>query len=233
MATLISALLTQARETLLEDTPAYWSDDELVVITNRGVKDLWRAINNQYQDYFLTISESVALAANGTALTSVPTDCSVVRGLEQRDLSTYPNVTFDFCQWNDPRFQSARAQQAFDPNTGGTILWCVIGAGAPVAAPTIRVAPACSTALTIRLSYIPTVPTVTASSDNPIPGESDQALVDWIIAHALAKDTEGQMPNPAWLALYKTEKENILVSLAPRQQDTQQVVEDFFAPWSS
>lgn len=233
MATLISALISQARETLLEDTPSLWSDDELVVIANRGIKDLWRAINNQYQDYFLTINETVALAANGTALTNVPADCSVVRGLEQKDLSTYPNLFFEFAPWNSVAFQSARAADAFDPTTGGKILWCVIGAGAPVAAPTIRVAPAPSTALTIRLSYIPTVPTVTAASDNPIPGESDQALVDWILAHALAKDTEGQMPNAAYLTLYKTEKENILVSLAPRQQDTEQVVEDFFAPWSS
>jgi hypothetical protein len=236
MATAISVIVSEARKTLLEPAEVaggFWTDAELVAIVNKGIKDLWRAINNQYQDYFLTINETVALAANGTALTSVPDDCSVVRGLEQKDLSTYPNLVFDFCAWNDPKFQSARASQAFDPALGGTVLWCVIGAGAPVAAPTIRVAPAVSTALTIRLSYIPVVPTVVAGDNNPIPGESDDALIAWLIAHAISKDTEGQMPNVAWLAKYKTEKENILVSLAPRQQDSQQVVEDVFAAYSN
>jgi len=237
MATLISALVEQARKPLLETaevTGGFWTDAELVEIANRGIKDLWRAINNQYQDYFLTIDDTnVTLAANGTSLSGVPSDVSVVRGLEQKDLSTYPSLFFEFCKWNDARFQSARAADAFDPSLGGTVLWCVLGAGAPVAAPTIRVAPAVSTALTMRLSYIPTVPTVALIDDNPIPGESDQALVNWIVAHALAKDTEGQMPNVAWLAMYKTEKENILVSLAPRQQDTEQVVEDIFAPFTN
>jgi hypothetical protein len=219
MATAISVIVSEARKTLLEPAEVaggFWTDAELVAIVNKGIKDLWRAINNQYQDYFLTINETVALAANGTALTSVPDDCSVVRGLEQKDLSTYPNLVFDFCAWNDPKFQSARASQAFDPALGGTVLWCVIGAGAPVAAPTIRV-----------------VPTVVAGDNNPIPGESDDALIAWLIAHAISKDTEGQMPNVAWLAKYKTEKENILVSLAPRQQDSQQVVEDVFAAYSN
>jgi hypothetical protein len=227
----LTQIIEAVRETLLEDTPSLWSNDELVVIINRGVKDLWRAIKNQYQDYFLTISEVVALAANGTALTSVPTDCSVVRGLEQVDLATYPNLTFEFAPWNSDAFQSARAANAFDPYEGGKILWCVIGAGAPVAAPTIRVAPASSRALTIRLSYIPTVPTLVIGDTNPIPGEADQALIDWTIAHAKAKDTEGLTADPTWLALYKAEKENILVSLAPRQQDSETVVADFFAPY--
>lgn len=232
MATPISAILEQVREPLLEDTASFWTDAELLVIINRGIKDLWRAINNQFQDFFLTVDDTnVTLAANGTSLTGVPADCSIVRSLEQKDLATYPNVVFKFAPWNSPEFQSARAMSAFDPYEGGTILWCVVGAGAPVAAPTIRVAPPSSRALAMRLSYVPTLATMTALDNNPIPGEADQALVNWTVAYAKAKDTEGGMPDPAWLSLYKAEKENVLVSLDPRQQDSERVVEDFFAPY--
>lgn len=225
---LISAIIAQVRENILEDSASYWTDDELVVHANRCIKDLWRAISNQYQDYFLSVNEAVNMAASATELSSVPADVSIVRGLEPKLLSTYPNVRFVYRKWNDDDFQSARAMDAFNPNEGGTIRWCITGAGAPVGTPTIRVAPALTTAMLVRLSYIPTVPTVTTASENPIPGESDDALIDWITAHALSKDKEGLQPDAVWMKKYSTEKDNILVFLAPRQQAEQQVVEGVF-----
>ena len=44
MATLLSAIETQARRHLIETTASFWSSAELIDITNKGIKDLWRTV---------------------------------------------------------------------------------------------------------------------------------------------------------------------------------------------
>ena len=215
-----------------EQTASFWSDAELVALCNRGIRDLWRAINDNFQDYFLTIDDTnVSAVANTEALSGVQTDVSIIRALEARSLSTYPLLHFRPKKYTHPDFQNARAQTAVDPVQGGVIWYDIIGAGAPVAAPSILIAPVLSSAVLLKLIYVPVITEVVIGGANPIPGESDNALVAWVVAYARAKEREDRSPDPSWLAVYATEKQNILVSLTPRQTDEEETAEALFETW--
>lgn len=231
MATLLSALETQARYTLLEPTARFWSSAELIVHANDGIKDLWRGINDLHQEHFLTVDiTNVSLAANSSSLTGVPADCYRVHYIEPRDLTDtedrgirlYPR------DLNDQYFQYLRGLSAQAIDAGMDIFYAIINAGAPVAAPTIKVAPQITSALNLTLCYVPTLAVLTASGTNPIPGESDAAIVAWIIAYARAKEREDRSPDPEWLAIYATLKAGLMQSLTPRQDAEPDVVEPLF-----
>jgi hypothetical protein len=231
MATTIAALIVQVRAHLNEPTASFWTDAELTSILHNGVRDLWRAINDNFQNYFLTIdATNVSMAAGATTLTGVPADVSIVRLIEPRSLTSYPFVKFLHRPYDHPDFQAARAAGTFDPSQLGTIYFDISDAGAPVAAPTIRVAPSISAALLLTLGYVPTLKYsgVGAFTDNPVPGESDQALVNWGVAYARAKEREDRSPDPAWVQMYSAEKQNILTSLTPRQTQDETVAEGMF-----
>lgn len=230
MATTLQTILDITRRQLNETTAKYWSDAELIALMNRGIRDLWRTINDNYQDYFFT-TDTVTQAASATTLTSVASDVSIVRGLEPASLNTYPNLGYRPKPYNHPDFQTARASSAIDPTSGGTIWYWLVGAGAPVAAPTIYVAPAVTAEVSLTLTYVPTLTELTVSDDNPIPGESDNALVSWTLAYARAKERPERSPDPAWLGDYERERQKILVSLAPRQTAEEHVVEAAFELW--
>lgn len=232
MATLLSSLITITRYHLNEPTASFWTDAELLSHMNLGIKDLWRALNDNYQDYFLTNDvTNVSQAASGTSLTGVPSDVSIIRGIEPRDLTTYGNIKYECLNYMHPKFAQARANDTIDPLQGGIIYFWTVGAGAPVAAPTIYVAPAVSSALPLRLVYVPTLTAKIASDSNPIPGESDQALVAWTVAYALAKRKESQTPDAEWISIYGTEKSHILTAATPRQTQDDEFAEAMFEPW--
>lgn len=233
MATLLSTIVANARIQLHEPTARFWSDAELVSHVNGGIKDLWRAINAQYQDYyFTTTAVAASIAAGATSLSGVPSDVAVIRGIEPASPASYPNLQIQFKPYNDPDVASARAMTQQSLDQLGLIYLSVTGLGAPAGTPTIYCAPTINAALALRLSYIPTLADKSVSDANPIPGESDKALQFWTIAYARAKLTEDQSPDPNWLALYATEKANILTALAPRQeQDDQYVVGLFESLW--
>jgi hypothetical protein len=233
MATLISALETQVREHLNEDTASFWTSNELVAIFNNGIKDLWGMIVDLNQEHFLTIDvTNVSLAVDGTSLTGVPTDVFRVHLIEP--VSTVAgaagaSVLFEPADYNSFKFTNARMLTSQDPSGGLKIYYTLSQAGAPVGAPTVHVAPKVSTALSpLRFVYVPTLAAVTTASNNPIPGESDNALVAYCVAFAKAKDREDNSPDPAWLNIYKTEKTNLGVRLTPRQTQEPEVVEDLF-----
>ena len=222
-------ILVDVRAKLIETTAVFWTDAELYGHMNTAIKDLWRAISNQHQDYFWARSATVALAADGTSLTSVPNDCTIVLGLEPADRDTYPHINFFPRRYTHPDFSAARAISAVDPTTWGKYFYALTGKGAPGGAgPTISVAPRVSSALTLALIYVPTATTIAAGVENPIPGESDAALTYYTLAHALAKEREDRKPDPDFIALYATEKENILAFTAPRQDDEEEVAEALF-----
>jgi hypothetical protein len=200
---------------------------------NGGIADLWRAINAQYQDYYFTTDPAAAtIPANTGTVSGVPTDVAIIRGVEAVTPTNYPYLQFQFKPFTDPRVASARSQDAQDPTQVGTVYLSVTGLGAPAGSPTIYVAPQLSAAVPIRLTYIPTLPAKTVADNNPIPGQSDKALEFWALAYSRAKLQEDQAPDPSWLALYATEKQNILTALAPRQeQDDSVVVGMFEAEW--
>lgn len=229
MATTIQTIVDIARRHLLETTASFWTDAELVALANRGIRDLWRAINDNYQDYFLTNDASnVSMAASSSTLTGVPADVGIVRAIEPRVLTTYPTLHFRPKNYTHPDFMAARSMDAQDPSFGGTVWWHVVGAGGPVAAPTIYVAPQLTIAVDLRLVYVPIIAEKVIGNDNPIPGESDNALVAWVVAFARAKEREDRSPDPAWSAIYSTEKQNILISLTPRQTDEDDIAEALF-----
>lgn len=232
MATLLSALETKVRRHLDESTASFWSSDELVGHMNGGIKELWRAINDLHQEHFLTIDASnVSLAASGTQLTGVPSDVFRVHLIEPRDLTSagaYRHVIFEPRDLNSGDFRRARSFSAVDPSNAQVVFYAIINAGAPVAAPVIKTAPLLSATVPLTLYYVPTISDLTAAGTNPIPGDSDEAIIAWTIAHARAKEREDRSPDPEWLAMYATHKTNLLTALTPRQTQKEEVVEGMF-----
>lgn len=221
-------ILTAARDKLLEGTESFWTDAELLRHLNFGIKDLWRSISDNQQDYFFTTATGITMAASTGTLTGLPTDIAKVLAIEPVSMESYPALKFFPRKYNDPEMQKNRALPAQDPSCTGPIFYAITGAGAPIGAPTIYVAPIISSAVSLRLVYTPTTPSILAANSNPVPGESDDALVAWVVAHALGREREDRKPDPDWLAKYATEKTNILTFLTPRQEDEPDYAEAVF-----
>jgi hypothetical protein len=239
VATLISSIITQTRAQLLEPTARYWTDDQLLAYINNGIKDLWRRINDLYMDYFVTVDiTNVTLAANSSTLSGVPADVFRIVSIEPRVLGeSNPNkgVIFKPRAYQDPDMAAARAAGARAPNNT-IIFYTVQNAGGPVGAPTIRIAPQITSAMDLTLVYNQVLAAVTAGSNNPIPGESDNALIAWTVAYALSRQRDDGAPDPEWLAIYGTEKTNLVQQLTPRQIQEPSVADSFlmgdgFSDW--
>lgn len=229
MATAVSTLITIVRGHLNERVARFWTDAELAALMSLGAKDLWKAINDVYQDHFITINESgsVSMPAEATTLSGVPSDVFRISLIEPINQDEFNNITFLPKAYEHPDFCAARAQSSVD-SAMQVIYYDVHQAGAPVGAPTIQVAPKVRTAIPLRLAYVPTISEVGTASSNPIPGESDAALVAYCVAFARAKEREDRSPDPAWLNIYATEKANTVVSLTPRQTQEPECVEGLF-----
>jgi hypothetical protein len=235
MATLLSSIETQARRPLNEATASYWSSAELIDIMNQGITDMWGAILDLYQEHYLTVDiTTVSYAAEAEVLANIPTDVFRVHIIEPKDTSSsgpYRNIQFVPRDYNSPDFIAARSQSAVNPLQSTTIYYALSGAGAPVGAPTVLIAPKLSTALaagSLRFAYNPTIPAKVAADSNPIPGGSDNALIAWTVAYARAREREDRSPDPNWLSIYGNEKQNILTRLTPRQTQEPEVVEPIF-----
>jgi hypothetical protein len=229
VATTLAYLEARVREHLNEPVPRFWSSREIVDHLLDGMKNLWRVYYDTYQDYFVTIdSTNVSLAADAYVLTGVPADVSIVRGIEPRALTTYPNLQFSPRDYLSPEFTAARGQSAQDPGYTDVIYYTIHGAGGPVSAPTIRTAPKLSSALNVSLIYVPVLPALVVGDTNPVPGESDDAIIAWATAHALAKSKEDQMPDAGWVQKYTAGKEQLRTGVTPRQTHEPEVVPAFF-----
>jgi hypothetical protein len=212
----------------------FWSDAELLAHTVAGCKDLWRAVVDLHQDHFVAINTAVVLPAAADALVGVPSDCFRILYMQPRD----PNgsglrpVRFRRASLTSHDFVRAQQRTAIDPTSAGGIVYCaLVNAGSPVMTPDIHVAPRVTSALAITLAYVPTLPgTLTADSMNPIPGESDHALMAWTAAYALGKQNpDGTLtPDQTWLAVYSTEKESIKIVIEPRDASSPQIVRGVF-----
>lgn len=219
MATLISAIETKVRLRLEEPVAKFWSSDELVGIIADGIRDLWRDVVDLKQEHFITISTSVTCPANTATLASVPTDVHKIIMITPSNVSeSSPNVGLFFrpADYNSDYFQNALTRPAVDPSNT-VVFYAITGQGAPVGAPTLRVAPQTTSAVTLSFAYVPTLGTLTSASTVPIPGEADNALVAWAVAYARAKEREDRSPDPNWLGVYATEKAHLLKSLDLRQ----------------
>ena len=235
MASLLSTIETKARRHLKETTASFWTSAELIDLTNLGIKDLWGAIVDLHQEHFLNVNTTtVNLAASGTELLGVPQDTFRVHLIEPVDTSStgsYKGVLFVPRDYNSPEFIAARTQSGQDPTQAQIIYYTLTNAGAPVAAPTVLVGPTVTSAMaagTIRFVYVPTLADVAATGTNPIPGDSDNALIAWCVAFGRAKEREDRSPDPNWLAVYATEKQNLLTRLTPRQTQEPEIVGALF-----
>ncbi len=213
-------------------TNPFWTEQELLDLLILGAKDLWRPIVDLHQGHFVTNdATNVSLAASTATLTGVPADCFRVLMIEPRDLtqaSIARSLYFKPKQYHSQSFQAARAQTSIGTTGQITIYYDILNAGSPVGAPSIIVAPTISSALTLRLVYVHTLPTLLETDNNPIPGESDNALISWAVAWARAKEREDRSPDPAWFATYSTDKQSLLQALTPRQEQEEEVVEGMF-----
>lgn len=226
-------LVVEIRDVLVEATAVYWEDARLLTWMNLCYKDLWRAICDNYQDYFFAVDETVSAAANATTLSGVPTNVAKVTLIEPKVRSSYPNMNFFPRAYDSDDMRAARAQDAVDPSQCGRVFYAITGAGAPIGAPTIHFAPKFTSAVPLRMAYTPTTPVTILTDANPVPGESDAAVIAYVIAHALGKEREDRKPDPDWLAKYATEKQNMLTFLSPRQNDEPDVAEAFFEIWTN
>jgi hypothetical protein len=234
MATLISTIITSSRQDLNEATARFWTDAYLLELAIEGIKDLWKKIIDLEKDHFVTIDETnLSLAANTTAITGVPTDLFRIRNLRPRTLMLdNPGLIFKPRDLTHPDFVQAQAIPACEPRNR-VVYYAVVNAGAPVGAPAIRCAPQLSTAVLLTAEYIPVIGTLTAASNNPIPGESDKALKHFIIAFARAKERADRAPDPEHISIYATEARNLLTALTPRsEQETETAIGLFEGPGS-
>src|SRR5688572_3482178 len=222
MATLLSAIIANARQVLLEPaevTNGQWTDAYLAGIANDGMKELWKGIIDLYHDHFITFdTTNMSIAADSNVITGVPADLFRVRMIQPRTVgpsSTNQGLIFKPRTLVHPDFVQANAYRSSVPRET-TVFYAVVNAGAPVAAPAIRIAPKLSSAVLLEVQYIPTLATVALNANNPIPGESDKAIQEYVIAYALTKDREDKSPDPEHISCYATEKRNLLVALAPR-----------------
>ena len=235
MATALSTIRDKARKTLLETTAGFWTEAELLEHLQDGIRDLWGSIVDLHQEHYFTVdATNVSQAANTATLTGIPTDVFRVLLIEPRDISASAsgrNLQYIPRDYNSVEFIAARSLPDQDPTAGPTICYAVTQAGAPVGAPTIYVAPELTSALNLRFVYIPIIPAAAyaaATNTNPIPGESDNALFAWTVAYARAKERDDRSPDPNWLAVYGTEKQNILTRLTPRQEQEPEYVSGMF-----
>lgn len=231
MSTTIAEIETMVRLRLEETVPRFWTSNELTDIIIAGVKDLWREVVNLKQEYFLTIDEGVTVAAGISILGGLPNDLHKIYLIEPVTASSgsaNDGLAFRPLDYNHPKFQAARTQEAIDPSNN-TIYYATVGAGSPVGAPTIYIAPTTTANVAVRLAYIPTISSSLApASDVPIPGDCDNALVAWTIAYARAKERDDRAPDPAWLATYSGEKTRLLNSLGVRQLQEPSYVDAIF-----
>lgn len=219
-------------------TNPFWTEQELLDILILGAKDLWRAIIDLHQGHFTTVAPDNTLSypagASGvtTSFTGVPNDCFRILMIEPQNLTdsgTSQRWTyFKPKQFQSAQFQAARATTIQDAGQSMVVYYDLMNAGSPVSAPTIVGAPPVSSAIACRLVYVHTLPTFTESDNNPIPGESDNALISWGVAWARAKERDDRSPDPAWIATYATDKQSLLTALTPRQEQEEEVVEGLF-----
>jgi len=212
----------------------FWADDELLAHLLAGCKDLWRALVDLHQDHFVSVNTAVILPAIADALVRVPSDLFRIlflHPLDSSDSSTRA-IRFRRASLTSLDFTSAMTRAAIDPlGTGGLVYYALVNAGSPVMTPAIHVAPRVNSDVACRLVYVPTLPgTLNADSMNPIPGESDHALMAWTAAYALGKQNpDGTFaPDTTWLQVYSTEKESIKIVTEPRDASSPSIIRGVF-----
>jgi hypothetical protein len=213
----------------------FWTDAELLDHVLAGCRDLWRAIIDLHEEHYLKIDLTNVSYVSGTdRLTGVPPDVLRVLLIQPRDTTSSSLVrTLRFLprKYTSTDFVAALARNPFDVTLPGDVFYAVVNAGSPVMAPDVYIAPALTATVPLRFVYVPTLPPLDMESMNPIPGESDHALMAWTASYALGKqngETGLFVPDSTWLNVYSTEKQAILIVSEPRQEQQPVIVQGVF-----
>lgn len=245
MPTTLGAIVSRTRTQILAplvqsgaiSPDKFWEDDELLAHVVAGAKDLWRALVDLYQDHFVRINTAVVLPAAADQLTGVPADLFRILHLTPLNASTDgSSCPIRFRKAGGGLtgidFTAAMTRPAIDAiGTGGLVYYALVNAGSPVMKPEVQTAPRVTAQVACRLVYVPTLPaTLTLESINPIPGESDHALMAFCAAYALGKQNpDGTLtPDPTWLQVYATEKASITIVIEPRDASSPSIVRGVF-----
>lgn len=229
MATTIQTIITRARRALNETTARFWSDTELLDLAQMGIEDLWKAVKATNKKHLITSTTSTISAS--TPYFSAPDNIADIYGLEVAAPDTNVNLHFKKADYFQAEFQQARFASAAEARET-VVLYDIFGPGGNAASSgstTIQIAPKLTSAVGVTLYYVPTPSSASTTSSNPIPGASDNALIAWVIAFARAREREDRAPDSEWLAVYNTEKQNLLTSvLDPRDKSEEVYVEGMF-----
>lgn len=231
MATTLQTIVDRSRRTLLETTANFWTDAELLGYANAAIKDLWRAVIDLYQDHVVTIdATNMSIAANASTITGVPADLFRVVEIAPRVLNdANRGLVFKPRTLTHPDYMQAKAMPAIEP-VSAVVYYAIINAGAPVGAPTIRIAPQLGSAVNLTVTYNPVIADKALGDNNPIPGESDKAIEAYTIAWARAKERPDRMPDPEYISIYATEKTSVVVALTPRSVQEAEYVQGMWEP---
>jgi hypothetical protein len=175
----------------------------------------------------------VAIPPNSETLQAVPNDINKVYLVAPRNTNSDTatagrNLKFSPFDYNNKRFLSAMAESSVDSTNSGIIYYAITGMGGPVSSPIIYIAPTINANIDLRFAYIPTLGPLETDNYVPIPGEADHALIAWGVAFARAKERDDRAPDPEWLNIYGTEKQNLVNSLGLRQYQEPQYAEAIF-----
>jgi hypothetical protein len=238
-ATSIATLIRQVRISLRDELTQlvsgdpYWSDQEICDYMTDGMQILWRAIVDLYDHHFTVVDEeNMYIEANVGRVYGVPDTVHRVTTLEPRVVgpdNPNPSVVFTPADWNSNNFTVARAQRASSPR-GMQIFYTLMAEGAPVSAPVIRIAPRVTEGMLLSCTYVSTLVPLTLGGYNPIPGQSDAALKAYAMAYCYAKTREDNKPDPGWLAIFATERTDLMAKLDKRQDQQPDIVEGMFEP---
>jgi hypothetical protein len=231
MPTQISAIETQVRERLEELTPRHWTSAELTKIIASGIKDLWREIVNlKGEHYFVVDALNVSIPSGSETVLGVPNNVHKVYLIAPRNTASTSTdsgryLKFTPIDYNNKRFLAAMSESSVSADNSDIIYYAITGMGGPASAPVIYIAPTIGADIDLRFAYIPTLGPLESSNYVPIPGEADNALIAWGVAYARAKERDDRAPDPAWLEIYGTEKQNLVNSLGLRQYQEPQIAE--------
>ena len=190
-------LRTRTRDQLDEDSPSFWTDDQLDRYINRGKDRVWnrlKAANEYYctvtrtsNDGALTIQGESYNASSfrivaGTADYTLPPDFDQMSSIEVIT-SGMEYVTFTRMDINDPEFRALRTLTD-DQTSLDEIFYDIIGEPA-----TMRLAVRSSITLDLRLTYVQTLPDLVDDTDRlTLPNPLYQAVVDYACMYALRQD---------------------------------------------
>ena len=197
MAITLRSIVALARAELTDPSGLEWDDFELARYAIGGVKDLWRDITPLHEDFFTVVDDtSMTLPADSTLITEVPSDVYKVTSIEPRLMST--RVNFEPRAYNSSDAKEARRYESQDIESGETVYYSIVGAGANSGSPRIYCAPPVRIDIPLSVAYVQSLTgfisglevsntgrSTAFSGDVPIPVSKDTwAEVDYIIPSA-------------------------------------------------